>query len=137
MKMIKVLPLALATVLGVSVNVRAQAPSIETMAPVVVKTVPLAGSDDVAPGVVEIKVTFSKAMSDNSWSWSSAWDDSTPEPIGKPRYEADHKTCVIKVKLEPNRNYAYWLNSQKFTGFRDADGRVAVPYLLAFKTKAK
>jgi hypothetical protein len=113
------------------------AQDIDSMAPVVVKTIPEAGTKDVAPGVVEIKVTFSKEMTDNSWSWAVAWKDSTPEVIGKPRYEAGRKTCVIKVKLEPNKTYGYWLNSQKFTGFRDTGGRVAVPYLLAFKTKDK
>ena len=34
------------------------------MAPVVVKTVPEAGSKDMAPGEVEIKVKFSKEMMD-------------------------------------------------------------------------
>ncbi len=129
--------LATVAVLVLASAARAQAQSIETMAPVVVKTFPVAGSDNVAPGVVEIKVTFSKPMTDNSWSWSSAWKDSTPEGIGKPHYEADHKTCVLKVKLQPNTTYGFWINSQKFTNFKDADGRPAVPYLLAFKTKDK
>ncbi len=120
------------------VSAQSQAtPTIESLPPVVVKAVPDSGSKDVSPGIVEIKVTFSKEMADNSWSWSSAWKDSTPELIGKPRYEADHKTCVIKVKLEPGKTYGYWINSQKFTGFRDKQGHAAVPYLLVFKTKDK
>src|SRR5262245_6116317 len=90
---------------------------LESMPPVIVKTVPEAGTKGVAPGEVEIKVTFSKEMTDNSWSWSSAWQGSTPEAVGKPRYEADRKTCVLKVKLEPNKTYAYWLNSEKFKNF--------------------
>jgi hypothetical protein len=114
----------------------AATPTIESLPPVVVKAVPDSGSQDVAAGIVEIKVTFSKEMADNSWSWSSAWKDSTPEIIGKPRYEADHKTCVIKVKLEPGKTYGYWINSQKFTNFRDKQGHAAVPYLLVFKTKS-
>jgi len=121
-----------------SAYVSAQAPAtptIESLPPVVVKAVPESGTKDVSPGIVEIKVTFSKQMSNNSWSWSTAWKDSTPEIIGKPRYEADHKTCVIKVKLEPGKTYGYWINSQKFTNFRDKHGRAAVPYLLVFSTK--
>ena len=106
------------------------------MAPVVVKTVPEAGTKDVSPGIVEIKVTFSKEMTDQSWSWSSAWKDSTPESIGKPHYEADHKTCVMKVKLEPGKTYGWWINSQNFHGFKDAQGHSAVPYLLVFQTKS-
>jgi RNA polymerase sigma-70 factor (ECF subfamily) len=107
---------------------------IESMPPVVVKTVPESGAKDVAPGIVEIKVTFSKEMADNSWSWSTVWPGSTPEALGPPRYEANRKTCVLKVKLEPNKTYAYWLNSEKFKNFRDRQGHAAVPYLLVFHT---
>lgn len=114
---------------------QAQTPTVDSIAPVVVKTVPEAGTKDVAPGEMEIKVTFSKEMMDQSWSWSSAWKDSTPESIGKPHYEADHKTCTLKVKLEPNKTYGYWLNSPSFHGFKDAQGHSAVPYLLVFQTK--
>lgn len=107
------------------------------MPPLVVKTVPESGAKDVAPGVVEIKVTFSKEMTDASWSWSTVWQNSGPKMIGKPRYEADQKTCVIKVTLEPGKTYAYWLNSGNFKGFKDAQGHAAVPYLLVFETKGK
>ena len=108
---------------------------IDSVAPVVVKAVPEAGSKDASPGVVEIRVTFSKPMADQSWSWSSAWKDSTPESVGKPKYDADQKTCVMKVKLDPNKTYGYWINSQNFHGFKDKQGHSAVPYLLVFKTK--
>lgn len=111
--------------------------TIETMPPVVVKAVPESGSQGVASGVVEIRVTFSKPMVDQSWSWSGAWKGSEPETIGKPRYEGDQKTCVLKVKLDPDKTYGYWINSDKFKGFKDQRGLAAVPYLLVFKTKAK
>lgn len=110
---------------------------IDSIAPVVVKTVPEAGTKDVPPGEYEIKVTFSKEMSDGSWSWSTAWANSTPDGIDKPHYDADHKTCILKVKLEPDKTYGYWLNSQNFHNFRDAQGHPAVPYLLVFHTKSQ
>ena len=113
------------------------AQGIDSMPPVVVKTVPEAGSRDVAPGVVEIRVTFNKEMMDKSWSPSSAWQDSTPAMVGEPKYETDRKTWVIKVKLEPGKTYGYWLNSQKFANFKDAQGHSAVPYLLTFQTKGQ
>jgi hypothetical protein len=110
-------------------------PTVDTVAPVVVKTVPQAGTKDVAPGVVEIKVTFSKEMADGTWSWSDAWKNASPEVVAKPHYEADGKTCVVKVKLEPGKTYGYWINSPNFKNFKDREGRSAVPYLLVFQTK--
>lgn len=116
-----------------AVSTRGQ--DIDSMPPVVVKTVPESGAKNVAGGEVEIRVTFSKEMTDGSWSWSTVWQGSTPVAVGQPRYETDQKTCVLKVKLEPNKTYAYWLNSAKFQNFKDKLGHPAVPYLLVFQTK--
>jgi hypothetical protein len=130
--------LVLATSLACTVaRLQAQTQTVESMPPVVVKTVPQSGAKDVEPGTVELQVTFSKEMQDNSWSWSTAWQDSTPEFVGKPKYATDQKTCIAKVKLEPGKTYAFWLNSSKFHGFQDKSGKTAVPYLLIFKTKEK
>jgi hypothetical protein len=91
--------------------------------PVVVETQPLSGARDVQPGETEIRVRFSKEMADGSWSWSTAWENSAPEIIGQPHYESDGRTCVAKVKLEPGRTYAWWLNSNKFKNFTDLAGQ--------------
>lgn len=115
----------------------ARAQDIDSCPPVVVKTVPEAGSKDVPPGEFELRVTFSKEMADGSWSWCTAWMGSNATVIGNPRYESDHKTCVYKVKLEPNTTYGWWLNTQKFHNFTDTQGHPAVPYLLVFRTAAQ
>jgi len=112
-----------------------RAQDIDNFAPVVVKTVPEAGSKDVPPGEYEVKITFSKEMADQSWSWATAWENSGPDFIGKPHYDTDHKTCVVKVKLEPGKTYGWWINSQKFHGFQDPQHHPAIPYLFTFKTK--
>jgi RNA polymerase sigma factor (sigma-70 family) len=109
--------------------------TIQKLPPVVVKTIPVSGADDVDPGLSEIKVTYSKDM-DSGYSWTQLSDDTFPKTTAdKPYYEKDKRTCVLKVKLEPGKTYAIWLNSDKFDNFKDADGRPAVPYLLVFKTK--
>jgi len=113
----------------------AKAQDIDNFAPVVVKTVPEAGSKDVPAGEFEVRITFSKDMADQSWSWSTAWQNSGPDFIGKPHYDADHRTCVVKVKLEPGKTYGWWINSQKFHGFQDPQGHPAIPYLFTFKVK--
>ena len=64
------------------------AQDVDSIAPVVVRTVPEAGSKNVTPGEIEIKVTFSKEMTDQSWSWATAWQNSTPDGTEKPHYAA-------------------------------------------------
>ncbi len=121
-----------------SAAVEPVADNVQTVAglpAVVVETWPVSGARDVEPGVAEIRVRFSKEMADGGWSWSTAWQDSTPGSVGNPSYEPDHRTCVLKVKLEPGRTYAWWLNSDQFKNFTDLAGRPAVPYLLIFQTK--
>ena len=115
----------------------ARTQDIDNFAPVVVKTVPEAGTKNVPPGEYEVKITFSKEMADQSWSWSAAWQNSDPESVEKPHYEADHRTCVMKVKLEPGKTYGWWINSPKFHGFCDTQNHPAIPYLLTFKTSDK
>jgi RNA polymerase sigma-70 factor (ECF subfamily) len=114
---------------------RADDVTLESVPPVVVKTVPKAGTAEVDPKLTEIKVTFRKDMQDGSWSWATHSKESFPKLDGKPKYLADKRTCVLPVKLEPGKTYAIWVNSEKFGNFKDTDGRSAVPYLLVFKTK--
>ena len=112
-------------------------PTLSEQPPVPVETQPVSGARDVEPGVTEIRVRFSKEMMDESWTWSTAWENSTPEFIGQPHFESDGRTCVAKAKLEPGHTYAFWLNSGQFHNFKDRDGRPAVPYLLIFQTQQK
>ncbi len=118
-----------------SAPVNAQELTIATAPPVVVKTVPQAGSEDVDPALKEVQVTFSKDMMDKSWSFAIASKDSFPKAAGDAKYEGDRRTCVLPVTLEPGKTYALWVNTQKLQNFKDADKRPAVPYLLVFKTK--
>ena len=119
----------------VGATVRADDITLESVPPVVVKTVPEAGAAEVDPKLAEIKVTFSKDMQDGSWSWATISQESFPKVDGKPKCLADKRTCVLPIKLEPGKTYAIWVNSEKFDNFKDTDGRSAVPYLLVFKTK--
>ncbi|MEW6052917.1 MAG: Ig-like domain-containing protein [Nitrospirota bacterium] len=104
-------------------------------APVVVNTHPESGAENVAPSLSEIRVTFSREMMDNSWSWVQVAPENFPKHISNPRYLEDGKTCVVDVQLEPGKTYIIWLNTQKFRNFRDRGGNPAVPYLLTFDTR--
>jgi RNA polymerase sigma-70 factor (ECF subfamily) len=127
----------LVTLVGALIGAAARADEVtlETVPPVVVKTVPEAGASEVDPKLTEIKVTFSKDMEDGGWSWAQVSEESFPKTDGKPKYLADKRTCVLPVKLEAGKTYAIWVNSEKFDNFKDKGGKPAVPYLLVFKTK--
>jgi hypothetical protein len=133
--MVKALPLSFVVLFAAGVARSDDAVSLSAAPPVVVRTVPEAGTDGVDPGLTEIRVTYSKDMTDGSWSWSTWGTDTFPELTGRPHYLADKRTCVAPVRLQPGRTYATWLNSDNFSNFKDADGRPAVPYLLVFKTR--
>lgn len=115
---------------------RGEDASVKSMPPSVVKTVPQSGDTNIDPaGIKQIKVTFSKDMMDGSWSWSQISAETFPKIVGKPRYLDDKRTCVVDVELEAKKTYVIWLNTEKFSGFKDADGKAAVPYFLVFQTK--
>jgi RNA polymerase sigma-70 factor (ECF subfamily) len=109
--------------------------SLDSVPPVVVKTMPEAGAADVDPGTTEIKVTFSKEMSLGSYSYVTLSKENYPETTGDPQLVEEQRTYVLPVRLFPGKTYAIWLNSEKFRNFKDTAGRSAVPYLLVFKTR--
>ena len=135
MKRVRVALVVLVIGLGATAALADDDVTLDSVPPVVVNTVPKAGTGEIDPKLTEIKVTFSKEMQDGSWSWVMLSKESFPKVDGKPKYLADKRTCVLPVKLEPGKTYAIWVNTEKFGNFKDADGRSAVPYLLVFKTK--
>jgi len=110
--------------------------TVRFMPPSVVKTVPQSGDTTVDATVTkQITVIFSKKMTDGSWSWVQMSKETFPGIVGEPKYLDDQKTCLVNVKLEPHKTYVVWINSEKFSGFKDVDGNSAVPYLLVFQTR--
>jgi RNA polymerase sigma-70 factor (ECF subfamily) len=132
--------LTLGIALGSVMNPLAGQPepiTLESAQPSVVMTVPPAGSDSIDPKLSEIRVTFSKDMKNGTWSWARRLPtENFPATNGNPRYLDDKRTCVLPVKLEAEKTYSIWINTEKLTNFKDNGGRSAVPYLLVFKTKA-
>jgi RNA polymerase sigma-70 factor (ECF subfamily) len=109
--------------------------SLDAVPPVVVSTIPEAGATGVDPRLREIRITFSKVMYDSGFSLSTHSEDSFPEIAGEPKYSSDQRTCVLPVRLESDRTYALWVNSQNHRNFKDTFGQSALPYLLVFQTR--
>jgi hypothetical protein len=111
-------------------------PTVANMPPVVIKTLPVAGDTEVdANKTKEVRVTFSKKMMDESWSWTQISDETTLPISGKVHFDKSRRTCIAPVQLEPGRTYVVWLNSERYQSFMDENRRPAVPYLLVFETK--
>jgi RNA polymerase sigma-70 factor (ECF subfamily) len=109
---------------------------LDSAQPVVVSTEPARGDTNVDPSLTEIRVTFNKEMTDGNWSWCQT-DQPYPETTGSPYYLEDEKTCVLPVKLEPETEYAIWINSEEYRNFKDKHGQRAVPYALYFTTRSE
>jgi RNA polymerase sigma-70 factor (ECF subfamily) len=103
--------------------------------PMVVETVPKTGATDVDPSLTEIRATYNKDMSADSFSWCGDPANGYPETTGDPHYDAKKKTWVLPVKLEPGKTYTIRLNSGQYQAFMDVSGRPAIPYLLQFTTR--
>ena len=103
--------------------------------PNVVETFPVSGSTDVDPSTSEISVTFDEPMTDGSWSWAYTNKNQFPEMNGQPYYAPGHTKNILPVKLESNKEYEIWINSEKFGNFKDRAGNSAIPFRFVFKTK--
>ncbi len=134
MKAMSVICVSIAILIAASCAYAADV-SIQGLPPVVVKTIPESGAVGVDPGLAEIKVTFSKAMRDKSWSCVTLSKETFPAIAGEPRYEGDKRTLTLPVKLEPGKTYAIMINSEKHKNFKDTAGNAAMPYLLIFETR--
>jgi RNA polymerase sigma factor (sigma-70 family) len=117
-------------------NTRLDPALLADLPPVVLEVVPPLGSANVDPGLREIRVTFSKKMTDRSWSLIEGTKYAVPKVRGEIHYEKDHRTLVIPVQLEPGKTYLWGVNSERFRNFQDTDGRPALPYLIVFRTRS-
>lgn len=103
--------------------------------PMIVGLEPKNGATDVDPGLKEIRVTFNVPMGDG-FSWTGGGEQFPTTPAGqKPRWEDDHKTCVLPVELKAGWEYHLGLNSPSHKNFQSAGGVPLEPVSYTFKTK--
>lgn len=136
-----------------------QEADLETMPPVVVKVEPETGRSDVdATATKTIRVTFSKPMDPDGYSFTlRSLERMSTLDATKLRYDAKTRTVEIPCSLESGKTYEIWVNAGVFEceglmpdapggittkfsieseRFQDTDNRAALPYLIAFRTKA-
>ena len=111
-----------------------EALKLKAKRPLIVAIEPKSGSDNVDPGLAELRVTFSMPMGGGS-SWTGGGPQYPTIPDGKkPYWTDDQKTCVLPVQLEPNREYRLGLNSPSYKNFQSAHGVPLDPVSYTFKT---
>lgn len=110
-------------------------PMLAMSAPRVLRTIPQNGDNHVDAGLGEIRVEFDSDMQADGYSFVGG-GPSFPKPMGQARW-LDQRTCVLPVQLEPDHDYSFSINSERFTKFRGADGAAAVPMPVAFHTAGR
>jgi hypothetical protein len=82
----------------------------------IVSTTPPNDAKDVDPTISELRVTFNMPMA-GGFSWTGCGPN-FPKTTDRPHWSADHKTCILPVKLKPDWDYRLGLNSPSFKNFR-------------------
>jgi len=106
---------------------------LDSKAPKVVSVNPADGAADVDPALGEIRVVFDRPMVDHSWSMVGGGPH-FPETTGKPYYDERLTTWTIPVKLKPDWDYQFMLNSGRFDSFRSKDNVPLKPVSVKFRT---
>lgn len=99
--------------------------------PRVLSMTPDNGSASVDPALATLTITFDRRMRTDSWSFVGSKDD-VPSFDGKPSFDASGKVFSVAMKLVRGKTYHYFLNSDRFTGFRAADGTPLEPVEVRF-----
>ena len=101
----------------------------------VIRTNPSAGAV-VAPGPLELSVTFDRPMRPGSFSFVQK-DPRTYPDCGRnmPLQSKDGRTFTLACTLEPGRSYEIWFNSPPYMNFMGVDGTPATPFQLKFRTR--
>jgi hypothetical protein len=101
--------------------------------PKVVSLTPANGAQSVDPGLANLEVKFDRPMRDGSWSLVGGGEH-CPETTGKPHYDEARTVWQVEVKLKPDWDYEFMLNSPAFHGFQSAEGVPLEPVTVRFST---
>jgi hypothetical protein len=99
--------------------------------PRVVKASPDDGATGVDPAIRELRITFNQDMEIRGYSFVGG-GPAFPG-AGRPRW-IDVRTCVLPIRLAPERDYELSINSEQFQNFRSQKGEPAEAYPIQFRT---
>ena len=101
--------------------------------PTLARTTPIIGDTQVDPALATIVITFDQDMQTSGYSITGG-GVRLPEVLGKPRWMND-RTIVLRVRLLPEHEYEFGINSQRFRNFRSREGVPVEPVRFWFRTR--
>ncbi len=101
--------------------------------PRIVAMAPANESTNVDPDLAEIRITFDRPMKDGPWALLGEGPH-LPEVIGAPKYDAEHRTLVVPIRLRPLWTYEFSLNSEQSRDIRCEKGVPLPPVRVRFAT---
>lgn len=105
--------------------------------PKIVSITPKVGNDNVDPATKFIIITFDRPMNTGGHSVMLGPEGKTTLPkIVQASYDTDGKSFTIKVELEPNRRYEFFLNGERGGNFKSAEGTPLKQTAVRFATGA-
>ena len=102
--------------------------------PQVVALDPPQGAVDVDPDRGHLAVTFDRPMDPEGWSWVIEAPETAPD-LGAASFDPGGRTNTVVAKLQPGRTYVVWINSARYSYFRDRAGTPAAPLRWTFSTR--
>ncbi|MCE5229169.1 DUF4932 domain-containing protein [bacterium] len=103
--------------------------------PQVARMEPDSGDGEVDPATSELRVTFNVPMGNGS-AFVGAGEHYPESPDGEqPHWSADHRTCILPVRLEGDWEYQLALNGNGRSDFQSAAGVPLDPIFWTFQTK--
>jgi hypothetical protein len=104
--------------------------------PKIVSMIPANGAEDVDPGLKAIVVTFDRPMRSPGWAVVTLGAaDKVPKGTGPVGYDAARKVFTMPVELQPDKEYVFGLNAERYLGFQSAEGIPLAPVVVRFKTR--
>jgi len=103
--------------------------------PYVVSTTPESGASNVSPNLKQIIITFNEAMKTDRYSVVGGGEN-FPQLVNF-GFRKGGKVFVMNVKLKPNWEYGFGVNSKNHKNFQNLKGVPVKPVWISFKTGAK
>ncbi|WP_313538166.1 hypothetical protein [Sphingomonas sp.] len=101
----------------------------------VVSTFPSQGAV-VAPGTIQLQVTFDLPMRPGSYSFVQKRAETYPRCDRRPpQQSADGRSFTLSCTIESGKAYEVWFNNPPFLNFVGPDGIAAIPFGLRFRTR--